>query len=224
MLYAVSSRRRTVALQRQASSRGESTSKLLPNSFSPETQSSFTTTRPNTANGFKHHNNRPTTPHKKLSTTERIEHIQSTFLLEEHDLQYCYRAFCYMAAKKDDVASPSPSVSKSAVASSTKKKKKKNRLCKSTSSSDAVTTTSIADVPQPPWEVDDDKVITLSISDFFVPFQPAQRTNNGGYMDGIFDLCGKYISLPCFVYHTSFVLNKNSQEPKTCTQLTLQNS
>ena len=188
MLYAVSSRRRTVALQRQASSRGESTSSKLPISFS---QAQSTSTRPNTANGFQR-NNRPTTPYKKLSTTERIRHIQSTFMLEEHDLQYCYRAFCYMATKKDDVASPS-SVSQSAVASYTKKKK--NRFGKSTSSSDTVeTSTSVADtIPQRPWEVEDDKVITLSISDFFTPFQPAQRTNNGGYMDGIFDLCGKRI-------------------------------
>ena len=200
MLYAVSSRRRTVALQRQASSRGESTSKL-PISFSPETQS--TTTRPNTANGFQR-NNRPTTPYKKLSTAERIHHIQSTFMLEEHDLQYCYRAFCYMATKKDDVTSPL-SVSQSAVASSTKKKKK-NRFGKSTSSSDTVeTSTSVADtIPQRPWEVEDDKVITLSISDFFTPFQPAQRTNNGGYMDGMFDLCGKcivHVMIYCLLWY-----------------------
>jgi len=82
-------------------------------------------------------------------------------MLDDNDLQDIHQAFCYMAKTK---------LSQSTTAAKSKQIKKKTRRQKA-------------------WEIPDDTV-TLSLSDFFATFQPAQRTNNGGYFDSIFDLTG----------------------------------
>ena len=93
--------------------------------------------------------------------TDRIQHLRDTFMLDDNDLQDIHQAFCYMAKTK---------LSQSTTAAKSKQIKKKTRRQKA-------------------WEIPDDTV-TLSLSDFFATFQPAERTNNGGYFDSIFDLTG----------------------------------
>ena len=108
-----------------------------------------------------------------------IKHVQDTFCLDENDLHRMYEVFCLMAAKgkEKDVANGPPSTDKS----STKKQRKKREKKKPS---------------RRPWEANENdstasKEVTLSFSNFFTTFQPTQRCNNGGYMDAIFDLCGK---------------------------------
>ena len=104
---------------------------------------------------------------------EIIQHVKDTFCLDENDLHRMYEVFCRMAAngQQKDVANGPPSTDKS----STEKQRKKKKLPK-----------------RRPWEANEnDSEVTLSFSNFFTTFQPTQRCNNGGYMDAIFDLCGK---------------------------------
>jgi len=93
--------------------------------------------------------------------TDRLQHLRDTFMLDDNDLQDIHQAFCYIANTK---------LSQSTTAAKSKQIKKKTLRQKS-------------------WEIPDDTV-TLSLSDFFATFQPAERTNNGGYFDSIFDLTG----------------------------------
>ena len=98
-----------------------------------------------------------------MDDTVRLQHLRDTFMLDDNDLQDIYQAFCYMSKKN---------VSQSTTVSKSKQDKKKTRRQKS-------------------WEIPVNDTVSLSLSNFFATFQPAQRTNNGGYMDAIFDLTGK---------------------------------
>ena len=83
-------------------------------------------------------------------------------MLDDNDLQDIHQAFCYMANTK---------LSQSTTAAKSKQSKKNTSR------------------RQKAW-INPDDTVNLSLSDFFATFQPAQRTNNGGYFDSIFDLTG----------------------------------
>ena len=130
-----------------------------------------------------------------------IKHVQDTFCLDENDLHRMYEVFCRMAAngQQKDVANGPPSTDKSSTKKQRKKREKKkpafSLVCRPSSSSSNEITTSTPSKRRP-WEANGNdstasKEVTLSFSNFFTTFQPTQRCNNGGYMDAIFDLCGK---------------------------------
>ena len=118
-----------------------------------------------------------------------IQHIQDTFCLVENDLHKFYQAFCHLAKGQgtNNVAKGPLSVAAADKSSSTKKQRKKREKKKpaspTTSSSNAIMQHSTRS-----WEANS---VTLSFTNFFTAFQPTQRCNNGGYLDAIFDLCGK---------------------------------
>ena len=149
-----------------------STSRLQRQASNKETKSQFSVTttpthKPNyndTTNTTANNGITTTTsiePTTHTDDTDRLQHLCDTFMLDDNDLQDIHQAFCYMAKTK---------VSQSTTAAKSKQIKKKSRRQKA-------------------WEIPDDTV-TLSLSDFFATFQTAQRTNNGGYFDSIFDLTG----------------------------------
>mmetsp|Transcript_13664 Transcript_13664/g.29565 ORF Transcript_13664/g.29565 Transcript_13664/m.29565 type:complete len:423 (-) Transcript_13664:569-1837(-) len=187
MLYAASSRRSTVRIQRQISSRGSQTRNLFGIDYDtglPPQPTSANTTRPNTANSFQHNGKRPSTPYKSSNSggLNRINVIRDTFMLDDHDLQHFFRSFCFIA-KQGDLASPSKS------SSTAPKKRERQNMQGDALHNPAYEKVPTIDDPVRPWEEKDAARITLSISEFFATFQ-LSHTSNGGFLDGIFDLVG----------------------------------
>lgn len=82
-------------------------------------------------------------------------------------------------AKKDVISS-------SGLAATPRREKEREKTVTSKTTSDAPIPTGIQ-LLEHPWEEEKISKIRLSISDFFGTFQ---RSNNGGFLDGIFDLVG----------------------------------
>ncbi|KAL7549122.1 hypothetical protein ACHAWF_012390 [Thalassiosira exigua] len=182
MMYAASSRRSKVRLQRQASSRrtlvvGDPRGFDVPSR--PTSSSSHA--RPCTADSFRA-GRRPTTPYKGTSAddgggAERIRRCRDAFLLKDEDLDRFRRSFRAMAAGGGGVA-PSSSSPPAKPQKSRKERRRKNKA--------AGKKTSSGDVALPPRE-EPDAPVALSISDFFAALCSA---SNGGFLDALFDLVG----------------------------------
>ena len=188
-MYAASSRRSTVRIQRQTSSRESQRSNCdgIENIHNrPLSSSSNRPARPNTANYFDP-DRRPSTSYNSNSH-DRVKQSRRTFMLADEDLDNFHRAFCYMAKSGDFAASaPIPKRDR-------KKKKTKKAKAKAKPDKDTTTLADFLDVDPAtttshPWEEKDASKIRLTISDFFATFQ-LSHISNGGFLDGIFELVG----------------------------------
>lgn len=169
MLYAAASRRSSV-LRRQSVKRSFSTNdqpgSVARNTRDSRVNSALLLRRPTTANNFRRA--RPSTPYKSKDV-DRVKELEAIFLLTEQEVFAFYRAFCFMAKKKEQkskkgIGSESPSGMTIEL--------------NSTSSSNA----------NRPWEINNNSKVTLSLKAFFSVFD--LPSGNGGFYDALFELVG----------------------------------
>ena len=198
MLYAASSRR-SVVLKHQASRKSLDTP---PRPGSARPSSALLNARPTTANNFRPY--MPTTPYKSKDG-DRIKAIQTMFLLTDQDVYEMYRAFLFMAKKKDLLPPLRQRKAKERWSKSRQQKKKESseqdesiqtdetriewRQKKEAKEKEQLSPTGMTidlDYPNRPWEDKRKPKVTLSLLDFFATF----NLPNGGFYDAIFELVG----------------------------------